>query len=356
MEYKALKPQTIIKNLSQGYTAPSNIALVKYWGKYHNQIPANPSISFTLKNCKTETHLEAHKLSKISKGFDVEVYVDGQLNRDFKPKILQFLTRIEPYFSFLKHYHFKIKTHNTFPHSSGIASSASGFAALASCLVKIEQILAEKKGNLNTAKASFIARLGSGSASRSISGPMMVWGKHEALNHSSDEVAIRHEDIDDVFKTYQDVILLVDKGQKKVSSSAGHNLMKNHPFAQSRFEQAQSNLSSLIEVLKNGNLEQFIKITESEALSLHAMMMSSQPYFILMKPQTLNIIEHIWDFRQQSSIPVSFTLDAGANVHLLFPKSHKIKVLEFINKNLIGYCQNEQYICDQVGNGITPLS
>ncbi|NBC58293.1 MAG: diphosphomevalonate decarboxylase [Bacteroidetes bacterium] len=356
MEFKALQPLTIIKNLSLGYAAPSNIALVKYWGKYHKQIPANPSVSFTLKNCKTETYIEAHKLSKVSKNFEVEVYVDGQLNLDFKPKILQFLARIEPYFLFLKHYHFKIKTHNTFPHSSGIASSASGFAALASCLVKIEQDLAQQKASLNTAKASFIARLGSGSASRSISGPMMVWGKHSGLSHSSDEIAICHEKIDDVFKTYQDVILLVDKGQKKVSSSVGHNLMKNHPFAQSRFEQAQSNLSSLLEVLKNGNLEKFIKITESEALTLHAMMMCSQPYFILMKPQTLSIIEHIWEFRQNTSIPVSFTLDAGANVHLLFPKSHKIKVLEFINKNLIGYCQNEQYICDQVGDGISPLS
>lgn len=356
MEFKALKPIKIKKKLSQGYSAPSNIALVKYWGKYQDQIPANSSISFTLKNCKTETVLDAQKLSNVTKDFDVEIYVDGKLNNDFKPKILQFLERVEPYFLFLKDYHFKIRTHNTFPHSSGIASSASGFAALASCLVELEQKLAGKNVNLNKAKASFIARLGSGSASRSISGPMMIWGKHSNFNQSNNEIAVKHDDIDDVFKSYQDAILLVDKGQKKVSSSLGHSLMKNHPFAQSRFEQAQSNLSSLLEVLKNGDLKRFIEITESEALSLHAMMMCSQPYFILMKPQTLNIIEKTWEFRQKTSIPLSFTLDAGANVHLLFPKSHKIKVLDFINTNLIGYCQNEQYICDQVGDGISLLS
>jgi len=112
----------------------------------------------------------------------------------------------------------------------------------------------------------------------------------------------------------------------------------------------------LIEVLKNGDLSRFISITESEALSLHAMMMSSQPYFILMKPNTLQIIEEVWNFRTSTDIPLSFTLDAGANVHLLFPKSHKVKVLEFINTKLIGYCQNEQYICDNIGQGVMPVS
>lgn len=356
MEFKALKLVNYLENLSQGYSAPSNIALVKYWGKYHQQIPANSSISFTLQNCKTKTFIEAQKHPKKTQDFDFEVYVDGKISQSFKPKISQFLKRVEPYFSFLKYYHFKIKTHNTFPHSSGIASSASGFAALASCFVGLEHTLANEKGSLNRDKVSFIARLGSGSASRSITGPMMIWGKHNNITQSSNEVALKHDDISDVFKTYQDVILLVDKGEKKVSSSVGHDLMKDHPFAQSRYEQAQNNLSNLLEVLKSKDLNKFIEITESEALSLHAMMMCSLPYYILMKPQTISIIERIWEYRRESSLPVSFTLDAGANVHVLFPKAHKIKVLEFINKNLIGYCQNEQYICDQVGNGISLLS
>ena len=355
--FKALKVSKFISHTKIGYSAPSNIALVKYWGKYPVQIPANPSISFTLKNCKTETILEVEKASKTNKNFDIEILVDGVINKDFKPKILEFFKRIEPYFSFLKDYHFKINTQNTFPHSSGIASSASGFAALASCLVRLEQKLAGlDTEKLDFAKASFIARLGSGSAARSIAGPMMVWGKHKDLKNSSDDIAIPYDNIHDVFKTYQDVILLVDKGQKQVSSSVGHDLMNNHPFAESRFQQAHHNLSNLICVLEKGDLEQFIKITESEALSLHAMMMSSQPYYILMKPQTLQIIEQVWNYRKTTGIPVSFTLDAGANVHLLFPKTHKTKVLEFINNNLIGYCQNEQYICDNIGQGVMPLS
>jgi len=354
------KPKAItcpLDYLSVGYSAPSNIALIKYWGKYPVQLPANPSVSFTLQNCKTETVVEAKKLEKKTKDFQVKVLVDGKVNTEFIPKILSFLERIKSHFSFLNAYHFTIKTHNTFPHSSGIASSASGFAALASCLVSIEQQLSgNEPQDLNFQKISFVARLGSGSASRSISGPMMIWGKHKNLENSADEFALAHTDIAEVFKTYQDVILLVDKGQKQVSSSVGHGLMQNHPFAGSRFEQAKNNMIELIEVLKNGDLSRFISITESEALSLHAMMMSSQPYFILMKPNTLQIIEEVWNFRTSTDIPLSFTLDAGANVHLLFPKSHKVKVLEFINTKLIGYCQNEQYICDNIGQGVMPLS
>ena len=90
---------------------------------------------------------------------------------------------------------------------------------------------------------------------------------------------------------------------------------------------------------------------ESEALTLHAMMMTSMPYFILMKPNTLEIINRIWKFRKETEIPVCFTLDAGANVHVLYPQNTTEKVLEFIKNELVAYCQNGQYICDQIGTG-----
>jgi len=104
-------------------------------------------------------------------------------------------------------------------------------------------------------------------------------------------------------------------------------------------------------ILENGDVAEFIKIVESEALTLHAMMMTSMPYYILMKPNTLEIINSIWKYRNATGIPVCFTLDAGANVHVLYPQNVKEKVLEFITKELIGYCENSQYICDEIGTG-----
>ena len=153
------------------------------------------------------------------------------------------------------------------------------------------------------------------------------------------------------FKNYQDTILLVDKGEKQVSSTLGHDLMLDHPFAEQRFRQAKENLSKLIPVFKNGDLSEFIKIVESEALSLHAMMMTSRPYFILMKPNTLQIINHIWKFREETGSNVCFTLDAGANVHVLYPEIEKETVLHFIKKELSKFCKNEEFIEDEAGLG-----
>jgi diphosphomevalonate decarboxylase len=261
------------------------------------------------------------------------------------------------YLPFLKEYYFTIDTKNTFPHSSGIASSASGMAALAMNLMSLEKSLnPEMTQDYFYQKASFLARLGSGSACRSVKGKVVIWGKHNNILGSSDLFGVEFPNkIHNNFKNFQDSILLVDKGEKQVSSSLGHNLMNGHPFAERRFEQAHENLDKLIAIFENGNLEEFIKVVESEALTLHAMMMCSMPYFILMKPNTLAIINTIWKFRDETKIPVCFTLDAGANVHVLYPENVKETVLQFIKEKLVGYCQNAQYICDQIGNGAIAL-
>ncbi len=335
------------------WRSPSNIALVKYWGKHADQLPANPSVSFTLSQCVTTTSLAFEKRTEHTGDFSFDLFFDTAPKEEFKPKITTFFQRILPYFPFIKDYHFTIHTSNSFPHSSGIASSASSMSALALCLMRLEQLLyPEMNDDFFITKASFIARLGSGSACRSIKGSAVVWGKHPDIQGSSDLYGIPYPgQVHEVFKNYQDTILLVESGQKQVSSSAGHQLMHHHPFAEKRFEQASQNLSALQNVFRTGDLEQFISIVESEALTLHAMMMTSSPYFILMKPNTLRIINAVWEFRTRTKLHLCFTLDAGANVHLLYPEHEKEQVLEFINKTLVVYCENEQYICDEVGYG-----
>lgn len=342
------------KSLSSGtvsWQSPSNIALVKYWGKYGEQMPMNASVSFTLKNCNTKTSLSFEK--KDTEGFDFEVYLDGKREVSFEPKIKKFFERVEIYLPFLNNFKFKIETTNSFPHSSGIASSASGMSALSLCLMDMErQMQPEIPDDYFVEKASFLARLGSGSACRSIEGPLIVWGEHHEVDGSSNLFGTKYPfGVHQNFKNYQDTILLVDKGEKQVSSTLGHDLMLDHPFAEQRFRQAKENLSKLIPVFKNGDLSEFIKIVESEALSLHAMMMTSRPYFILMKPNTLQIINHIWKFREETGSNICFTLDAGANVHVLYPEIEKETVLHFIKKELSKFCKNEEFIEDEAGLG-----
>ncbi|MEP2936056.1 MAG: diphosphomevalonate decarboxylase [Gilvibacter sp.] len=355
MIHDQFKAQLTIDQIDKGAIAaqaPSNIALVKYWGKYGQQLPKNTSISFTLSNCKTTTTLEFER--KNSPGFDFEVYLDEQREIAFEPKIEAFFERILPYCPYLEEYSFKINTHNSFPHSSGIASSASGMSALATCLVQLEQKISTIDLTPEDAiqKASFLSRLGSGSACRSLEGPIVVWGEHDAVNESSNLFGtLLRKDIHPIFKDYCDTILLVDKGQKQVSSTVGHGLMHGHPFAQVRFDQANENIGKILKVLSEGDQAKFIEIVESEALSLHAMMMTSLPYFILFKPNTLKIIETIWHYRKDTGIPVCFTLDAGANVHVLYASSDAEAVQNFISKELSQYCQNRQFIHDKAGMG-----
>lgn len=331
------------------WEAPSNIALVKYWGKKKNQIPANPSVSFTLSESKTITEITFSKKEN-SDNFSFDFLFEGNSKTDFHPKIEQFFERVEKYLPFLKSYHFTIDSKNTFPHSSGIASSASAMAALSLCLMDIERQFTEVSDEIFYKKASFLARLGSGSACRSIKGNPVVWGNFPKVSQSSDLFGVALDfELHENFRNYQDTILLVDVGQKQVSSSVGHNLMHNHPFAEQRFAQANENLSEILEVFKSGDYEKFIRIVESEALTLHSMMMTSNPYFILMKPGTLQIINHIWDFRNQTKIPVCFTLDAGANVHVLYPEKHKNEVLDFVKNKLVSFCHNGQFITDKTG-------
>ena len=302
------------------WQTPSNIALIKYWGKSNPQIPKNASISFTLNNCHTTTTIDFLKKEKSSEVV-FNLFFEGKKKEDFKPKIQEFFNRIQEYCPYIFEYEMTINSENSFPHSSGIASSASGLSAISMCLMSLEkEINPSLSKEFINRKASFISRLGSGSASRSIEGPLVVWGEHSDIEGSSNLFGIKYPyKVHSNFDNYKDSILLVDKGEKQVSSTIGHNLMIDHAYAENRFKQANNNLSKMSKILQNGDLKAFVSLVESEALALHAMMLTSIPYFILMKPNTLNVINLIWKYRKENKSNICFTLDAGANVHLLYP-------------------------------------
>ena len=349
-------PLKFIDTASFTWQTPSNIALVKYWGKSNPQIPKNASISFTLNNCHTITTIDFSK-NETSVVADFELFFEGKEKEEFKPKIAEFFKRVQEYCPYILEYKMTINSENSFPHSSGIASSASGLSAIAMCLMSLEKALNPSlTDELVNKKASFLARLGSGSASRSIKGPLVVWGNHPEIAGSSDIFGVQFPyKVHSVFKNYQDAILLVDKGEKQVSSTVGHNLMHNHPYAENRFKQANENLAKMSKILQEGNIKEFINLVESEALTLHAMMLTSNPYFILMKPNTLEIIHKIWDYRVAKNSNICFTLDAGANVHVLYPENEKEAVNQFIENELANYCQKKQFIYDAVGLGAKKL-
>lgn len=342
------KENFTIQNQTVSESCPSNIALIKYWGKYKDQIPANPSISYTLNHCKTNTTIEFLAVEN----FSVRTFLAGNEEVKFAEKIEKYFKNIEQYLPWILKGKYIIRTENTFPHSSGIASSASGFGAITKCLMKLDETFSGKiSEEKSLRKASFLARLGSGSACRSLYNGLVVWGETDEVSGSSDLFAVKYSDdeIHPVFKDFNDWVLLIHEGQKSVSSTVGHGLMNTNPYAERRFQEARENFAPMKEILKSGDMQQFIKLVEHEALTLHAMMMISEPAFILMKTGTLEVINKIWDFRKETGLSLFFTLDAGANVHLLFPNDgSEEKIKTFIESELLRHTQKNGVVKDMM--------
>ena len=335
--------------LKSTWICPSNIALVKYWGKKPPQRPMNPSLSFSLQNAKTQT-----SISLIPRENTRLTFLFEQKPSPFAVRMEKYLDSLSSELPWINDYSFYIESENTFPHSAGIASSASSFGALALCLADLNDQICRTgtKPEQFIQTASRLARLGSGSACRSVYPGFAWWGKSAALKGSSDDFALSvSEQIHPGFHHLCDAILLVDSSPKSVSSSAGHQLMNMHPYQSCRINQANQNIENLLFAMKTDNRNLFIEIVETEALSLHALMMSSTPSFMLLKPKSLQIIEKIRDFRKQSKLPVGFTIDAGPNIHLLYWLEHQNTVQKFIQQELAPLLENGKWLNDQVGNG-----
>jgi diphosphomevalonate decarboxylase len=334
------------------WESPSNIAIVKYWGKHGRQLPNNPSLSLTLNHAKTTTSIRYTPTSR-KDVVDFTFLFEGKENPSFSAKIGKFINQLAvEFFPFLLEYSLVIESSNTFPHSSGIASSASSMSALALCLVDMQKSIGLPLGEDFKIKASTIARLGSGSACRSVFSEAGLWGYHAQIADSSDGYAIGVSDkLHEVFKTFHDDILIISADEKSVSSTAGHNLMVGNPYAEARYAQAGERLIALLRIMETGDVNAFGKLAEDEAMTLHALMMCSDPSYILMKTGTLKAIEMVRKYRQDTGLHLYFTLDAGPNVHLLYPHEEADRIHSFINTDLKSLCADGRIIHDQVGQG-----
>lgn len=336
------------------WKSPSNIALLKYWGKREGQLPVNPSLSFSLSEAYTITKIMATP-DKLNAGI---TGINNNTEHPFLQKIKPFWQTVIKEIPLLKDYRIAIETENTFPHSAGIASSASGFSALALCFIS----LAEKiSGNQLSEQeflqsASALSRQGSGSACRSVYGGFTVWGETHLWKNSSDLYAIDiNEDIHPDFKQLHDAILLVSAKEKSLSSSKGHSLMNNHPYATGRILQANQHLELFRKALSEGDFDLLSETSEAEALSLHALIMSSAGGEILLQPQSIELINRI-RLARKNGLKIFFTIDAGPNIHLIYPESEKINAELFIRNELQDICPAEKIIFDKTGKGATKIN
>lgn len=284
--------------------ANTNIALVKYWGKKDSKLktPLNNSISMTLDKLNTKTVIE------IIDSNEDQIIFNGKISEGSeKNKIVKILDLFRTDFN-KKDTFFKINTENNFPTASGLASSASGFAALSVAVNEVLNLKLDKK------ELSIYARKGSGSASRSVFGGFAEWEKG-SLEDGSDSFAVQIAD-----QNHWDVRMLVtileDKKKDKSSTNGMEETVNTCPFYPAWLDTIDSDLNDVRNGILEKDFEKVGQVMEQNCLKMHATMMTTKPSIIYWKPLTLEIIHKVRDLRNEG-IPVYFTIDAGANVKVL---------------------------------------
>lgn len=316
----------IEQNWSQ-VEAPSNIAILKYWGKKDGgQFPMNPSISFTLEKCKTKMNYKWNKRHDLQIEI-VELNFEKKSNIHFQNKLNEKLKKLVSHKIFPFGVNLYIDSENTFPHSAGIASSASSMACVAKILGEIYQL--EEMSEISS-----LARELSGSAGRSIANGWMWWGKCAVIEESSDHYAKSiNKEIHPDYLSLQDWIFVCSDHEKSTSSSEGHELMQHHPYKAARQKVAFERAEMFFKMLNCSLDKKFFELLELECLDLHSLMMTSSPSIILLRPESLKLMHTIRSLRAEG-INCGFTIDAGSTIHLIFPKEelHRITECERIGR------------------------
>jgi diphosphomevalonate decarboxylase len=291
----------------------ANIALVKYWGKLPTKInsPATPSVSLALAALKTETIIE-----RIDSKSDNFIINDSNPDKETLERLSNYLNiwrqrkLIEGRFS--------INSRNNFPTGSGLASSASGYAALAMGL----GAMAERK--IGLAELSRLARLGSGSAARSVIGGIA------SLPDGNDPAAKAIIRADDV--PWGMVIAIVEDQKKKISSrlGMGHSA-KTSPYYKDWVRQSKADYKQILKAIASKNMSKIGEIAEANALAMHACMMSSRPPLVYWQPATIDLIRMTPIWREQG-LETYFTIDAGPNVIFLGKQTDLLQIARRVKR------------------------
>ncbi len=278
--------------------APANIALIKYMGKSENNIPYNVSLSYTTHRFITEISLEEHP--------DEDVFInDLQLNSVEIERFLKHLTYIKEVSDF--HGFFKVKSKNNFPRSAGIASSASSFAALTKCAFKAINTI-QKKPSASIEEMSAVSRVGSGSSCRSFFSPWCVWKDNYAKKIDIPIDNLLHD------------IVLINREIKTVSSSDAHKRVFSSLLMNGRKKRAELRFHKLLDAFKNDNWSDVYQICWEEFFDMHALFETSRPHFGYITDKTMYALSKIRNFwKIHNNGPIA-TIDAGANIHLLWKK------------------------------------
>ena len=291
--------------------AHSNIAFIKYWGNRHQKLrlPANDSLSMNLAALHTTTTLrwtgDAAADSLRING--------GAASASARGRVVAHLDALRQRLG--ADMRAEVDSVNNFPMGAGIASSASAFAALTVAAVAALGI------SLPERELTTLARLGSGSAARSIPGGFVQWhaaGRHDE-SYAETVAPADHWDL-------VDVVAIVSRRHKRVGSTAGHASADSSPFQPVRAQSAAERLVTVKESLLRRDFASFARVVEADSDMMHAVMMTSQPPLFYWQPLSLAVMKAVRTWRDDDGLRVCYTLDAGPNVHCLCEREDAAEV------------------------------
>lgn len=306
--------------------APSNIAFIKYWGKKDEilRLPTNGSISMNLSGLLTTTTIEFD--SSFSEDI---VIINGEENTDEKSRAIRFLDTIRERAGIaLKA---KIVSENNFPTGTGLSSSASGFAALTLAAVHATGL------NLSEKELSILARLGSGSACRSIPDGLVEW-----LEGNTSETSYAFSLYPPEYWEIADVVVVISAARKDISTTEGQREARTSPFFTNRLERMPEKITEIKQYMRDKDFREFGELIEGEALELHAIMLTSQPSLIYWLPGTITVMKAVKKWRSEG-LEVYFTVNTGQDVHLICQKkdvtvvSQKAQEIDGVMKTIINF-------------------
>lgn len=296
--------------------APANIAFIKYWGKKDEKlrIPANSSISMNLSEAYTITSVEFNRKFKTDQLFWNRLKAaDDEASRVSKHlDLIRDRAGIR-----LKA---RVISQNNFPKGAGIASSASGFAALTVAAAGAAGL------NLSERELTILARIGSGSACRSIPDGFVEWQEGRKSDDSYAHSLFKPE-----YWKICDLIAVVGENNKKVSSTEGHAIAESSPFYGARIAGMKDKVKEIKAALEKKDFTRFGEIVEAEAINMHAVMMTSVPPLFYWNPGTLEVLLVVKELRDKG-IEAYFTIDAGPNVHVICQSKDKIRLKKALTK------------------------
>tara|TARA_R110002124_G_scaffold114162_1_gene268664 strand:- start:1929 stop:2966 length:1038 start_codon:yes stop_codon:yes gene_type:complete len=312
----------LLNKKSSAY-APSNIALCKYWGKRNIELnlPVTSSLSLSLGNKGATTSVGLY----VGDNEQDKVILNNEevnFNSVFYIRLKKFLDL----FRLDNNFYFKIDTKLNIPYAAGLASSACGFAALVLALNKFFG------WNLSLKDLSILARLGSGSAARSLQQGFIYWNKGENEDGSDSYAEKIDSDFTDVMFG---LIILTDK-QKSIGSTEAMNITKDTSVLYKSWPyQVKQDMELIRQAIQNKDFNLLGKSAENNALAMHATMQSSIPAIYYANADTVNLMHKVWKLRADG-LDVYFTQDAGPNIKLLFHKKDKeIIQAEFNNVEIV---------------------